>query len=79
MLEGSQPLAEVGGVVVVDQRERADDWLVGIDRLGQQSLADEVADCLGSVLVAALGEQAVELLADLLPARLRFGSVATLA
>ena len=55
-----QLLREIRSAVIVDQRQGADDRLVRVDVVGKKRLADEIADGLGAVFVAASCDQAVK-------------------
>ena len=58
-------LGEVWDVVVVDEGEGADHGFVGVDVLCEQGVADEIADGLGAVLIAAAGDEAIKLLEEI--------------
>jgi hypothetical protein len=64
VLNVGELLGEIGDVVVVDQGEGAYDGLIRIDVFFEKGAADEVADGLGTVLVTAFGDKAIELLEE---------------
>lgn len=61
MLNLGEFLREVGYMMVVDEGECAYDGLVGVDRLGEQGLTDEVADSFRTVAIASFADEAVKL------------------
>jgi|HubBroStandDraft_1064217.scaffolds.fasta_scaffold786608_2 hypothetical protein len=61
MLNFVEPIREMGAVVVVDHRKRGDDGLVAVNFIGDQAIANQIAESFGAILVAASGNPAIEL------------------
>ena len=55
-------VGEIRTMVIVDHRKRRNDILVFIDRLRNETFANEIAQCLRAILVSSFPNEAVELL-----------------
>jgi hypothetical protein len=61
VLDFVQLVREIGPVVVINHGKRGNYLFVLVDRLRNQALANQVSDCLRTVLITTLGDQSVEL------------------
>jgi len=62
MLNFVELIREMGAVVVVDHGKRGDDGFVAVNLVGDQAIANQIAQSFGAILVAVRGNPAIELI-----------------